>query len=426
MSHTHVSIQGDRFLINGRLTYSEIEGSPPSVHGLLMNARFIQGIFDDRAAPERFARWGHEAWDAKANTQRLVRALPEWHAHGLRAFTVGLQGGGPCFTIDNATIDNNPFGQAGTDLDPAYAERLDSLIRGADAAGMVAIVSYFYGAQARRLRDGRAVRNAVVTASRFLREGGYRNVLIEVANEMNIGEFANHHPLIAEPEGMASLIDLARRESGGLPVGCSGAGGYSNREVAEASDVVLIHGNGCSRQRLYNLVRTVRSWDLGRPIVCNEDSPAIGQLQVAFKTGFSWGYYNNLTKQEPPADWSITKGEDAFFAHRLAEAVGIDAPLSAASPIPAEEQYDLQGLEPHMEYNGQRWIRLASLYPETIDSVDFYCNDERVYTAYDEPFSVYFQSNWRQSGWTVRPEDREWKAVVRLRDGGVLTRTAMV
>ena len=114
MSQTHISIQGERFTINGQLTYAEIEGSRPSVQGLLMNARFIQGIFDDRAAPERFARWGYETWDAAAQTRRLVEALPQWHAHGLRAFTVGLQGGGPCFTVDNATIDNNPFGEEGT------------------------------------------------------------------------------------------------------------------------------------------------------------------------------------------------------------------------------------------------------------------------------------------------------------------------
>ncbi len=38
---------------------------------------------------------------------------------------------------------------------------------------MAVIVSYFYGDQTLRLRDGRAVRNAVKTASNFLREGGY-------------------------------------------------------------------------------------------------------------------------------------------------------------------------------------------------------------------------------------------------------------
>ncbi|MFL7792473.1 MAG: hypothetical protein AB8I69_10065 [Anaerolineae bacterium] len=417
MPNTRLTIRGESFLINDQLTYAEIETSRPEVRGLLMNARFIQGIFDDRTEPQRFARFGHDTWNAAANTERLVAALPEWYAHGLRALTVGLQGGGPCFTTDNSTIDNNPFGGDGMRLDPAYADRLDKLIRGADACGMAVIVSYFYGAQTRRLRDGKAVRNAVTTASEFLRAGGYTNVIVEIANELNIGLFRDYHPLIYYPEGMATLIELARDVSGGLPVGSSGTGGYSDREVGAASDVILIHGNGCSRQRYYNLIQTCRSWGLNRPIVCNEDSQAIGQLQVAFKTRTSWGYYNNMTKQEPPADWSITPGEDTFFARRLAE--GIGQPLA---PLPFEEQYYLQGLEPQMTDKGQRWVRLASLYPETIDSVDFYLDGSLVYTTYDEPFSVNFHSNWRQSGWQTSADDREWKAVIHLRNGEILER----
>ena len=142
---------------------------------MLLNDRFIQGIFDDKAAPKRFARFGHTHFDPAAHTDSLVAALPAWYSHGLRAFTVGFQGGGPCFTIDNDTIDNNPFGETGTQLDPAYAERMDRLIRGADAVGLVVIVSFFYGAQARRLHDGRAIRNAVTTASRFLKKGTITN-----------------------------------------------------------------------------------------------------------------------------------------------------------------------------------------------------------------------------------------------------------
>jgi hypothetical protein len=124
-----------------------------------------------------------------------------------------------------------------------------------------------------------------------------------------------------------------------------------------------------------------------------------------------------MTKQEPPADWSITPGEDTFFARRLAE--GIGQPLA---PLPFEEQYYLQGLEPQMTDKGQRWVRLASLYPETIDSVDFYLDGSLVYTTYDEPFSVNFHSNWRQSGWQTSADDREWKAVIHLRNGEILER----
>ena len=97
MSKTKVSIQDESFLINGQLTYSEIANSKPGAHGLLMNARFIQGIFDDKAQPGRYARFGYDQFDPADHTARLVEALPQWYDYGLRAFTVGLQGGGPCF-----------------------------------------------------------------------------------------------------------------------------------------------------------------------------------------------------------------------------------------------------------------------------------------------------------------------------------------
>jgi hypothetical protein len=416
MPTTALSIHQESFLLNNQLTYSELPNSNPNAHGLLMNARFIQGIFDDKADPGRFARWGHAQWDPAQHTADLIAALPEWYSYGLRAFTVGLQGGGPCFTMNNLTIDNNPFGEDGKAFDPAYVDRLDKLIRGADAIGMAVIVSYFYGDQARRLRDGRAVRNAVTTASRFLKEGGYTNVMIEVANEYDIPPF-QQHPLLYYPEGVATLFDLARQESGGLPTGCSGRGGSINREIAEASDFILIHGNGCTRQRLYNMITEVRSWNLNRPIVCNEDSQAIGQLAVAYQTRTSWGYYNNMTKQEPPADWSVTPGEDRFFAQRMAAGIGIAAPA-----IPTEEQYYLQGLEANGSYGGERWLRLASLYPESINYVEFYRNDELYSVAYDEPFSVHYLSNWRQGGVKVGSQPEQWHAVIHLSNGEVIER----
>ena len=412
MSSTTVDVKGTSFLVNDKLTYSEIEGSSVEAHGLLMNARFIQGVFDDRAQPERFARFGHDPWDPEANTDRLIAALPQWHAHGLRAFTVGLQGGGPVFTIDDwSTIDNNPYGEDGKSVDPAYAGRLDRLIRGADQAGMVAIVSFLYASQGPRLRDGLAVRSAVTAAARFLRDGGYTNVIIEVANEHNLNGFKNH-PIIQSAEGICYLIDLAREESGGLLTGSSGSGGRADREVAEASDVILIHGNGCTRQEYYNLVKKVQGWDLDKPIVCNEDSPCIGQLVVAYQTRTSWGYYNNPTKQEPPADWSITSGEDTFFARRMAAGVGIQLP-----PLPPEDQHYFQGFEPDTTLDGKRWIRLASLYPEKIDYVEFYRNGQLIDVAYDEPFFVDYKTTWIQGPVHIQPDDREWKARIVQADG---------
>ena len=61
----------------------------------------------------------------------------------------------------------------------------------------------------------------------------------------------------------------------------------------------------------------------------------------------------------------------------MAEGIGIKLP-----PIPFEEQYYLQGFEPEMTVDKKRWIRLASLYPESINYVEFYKNGKLVDIAY--------------------------------------------
>lgn len=423
MPQTSLSIRGPSFLINGKLTYSEIDGGKPGAHGLLMNARFIQGIYDDAADRSRYERWGFGSWDPEDHTDRLIAALPEWYSYGLRAFTVGFQGGGPCFTIDNATIDNNPFGEDGATIDQAYCRRMDRLIRAADEIGMAVIVSLFYGMQARRIVDGAGIRRAVSRASRFLKEGGYTNVIMEIANEYDIPPFRDH-PILQEPEGMAWLIDYAREESGGLPVGSSGGGGHRDRQVVDASDVVLIHGNGQTRGHYNNMVREVQRWAPEKPVVCNEDSQAIGQLAVCEKTRTSWGYYNNMAKQEPPVRWEILPGEDRFFALRMARMIGIPAAAAEEAALQPEARYHLHGFEPHLEYGGMRWPRLASLDPETIDHVEFFRGGSSIYTCYDEPFTVNYRSNWNQAGIAVRSGER-WEAIVHLRDGSQLERGAV-
>lgn len=408
--NTVLSIQEDRFLINGELTYRDIPDCKSEYHGLLMNSRMIQGVFDDRQEPSRFHRYGKQ-FNPDRNTDELIQALPEWYAYGLRAITVGFQGGGACFTIDNDTVDNNPYSSDGSVLEEAYRNRMKRIIDAADTIGMVVIVSFFYGAQTRFLKDDRAVMRAVKTASNWLRDEGFTNVIIEIANEHDITCY-QRHPVLYTEQGVVQLIEIAKRESGGMPVGCSGTGGYFDVSIAEASDVILIHGNDQSRQKFYNLIQKAKAIQPIRPIVCNEDSQAISQLGVAFHEGISWGYYNNMTKQEPPADWGITDGEDQFFALRMAQELGIKT-----QELPLEEQFYLQGLEPHMTYDGKRWIRLASLYPERIDYVEFYRNKKLFATAYDDPFSVYYIVNWLQQPVMGIENGEEWYAKVVLVSG---------
>ncbi len=83
MPKTQLTISGEQFLVNGTPIYAEVDGTHPESHGLMMNARFIQGIFDDKEAPSRFARFGQATLDAEANTDRLIEALPDWYRYGL-------------------------------------------------------------------------------------------------------------------------------------------------------------------------------------------------------------------------------------------------------------------------------------------------------------------------------------------------------
>lgn len=417
MNRTTLSIEKDKFLINNKLTYSEIPAC--KYQGLLMNTRFVQGIFEDKLDPKRFDRFGRN-FHAEQNTRDLIASLPKWYAAGVRGITVGLQGGGACFTIDGNTIQNNPFSSDGKSLDHSYMNRMESIINAADEIGMVVIVSYFYWSQTRFFKGEEEIQNAVVTASTWLKEKGYKNVIIEIANEHNMEGYMKHK-ILHQAAGIVTLIHLAKEASGGIPVGCSGTGGYFSEDIAEASDVIMIHGNELTRNQLYNMIKRAKAIKPMRPIVINEDSQAISQMEVAIKNGVSWGYYNNMTKQEPPVDWRITKGEDQFFTLRLKEYIKNEAPK-----LPLEDQFYLQGLEPNMEYEGKRFIRLASLYPEKINYVEFYRNDELYEIAYDDPFCINFIWNWIQGPVEGVKQGEEWKAIVCLSDGRRIEKSLVV
>lgn len=412
MPKTMVTIQGNDFYINGEKVYSEFENADSNIYGLLMNARFIQGIFDDKENPEQFNRFGR-TFDSDKNTNDLIEALPEWYQYGLRAFTVGLQGGGPCFTINNKNINCNPFSEDGTSIDAAYLSRLDQLIKAADDIGMIVIVSYFYPGQVSRLKDGQTVINAVKAASRFLKEQAYTNVLIEVCNEC---DGATSHPLIYEDECMPVLINIAREESGGIPVSASFRGNVITPQICKASDFITIHGNGTSRTKYQRLLEKAKVYGGDKPIICNEDSPALYKADISIDNHVSWGYYNNLSKQEPPTDWSMHKGLDTYYMMRIAKKLGIELEREI-------EPLCFRGFDEHEIFENRCWPRVAALFPEKILKVEFYKNEQLLQTSYDEPFAYNVHdetlpynvlSDWRWGkGVELEGDDKEkWKAIV--------------
>jgi hypothetical protein len=70
-------------------------------------------------------------------------------------------------------------------MDRTYMARLQKMLDRADELGIVAIVGYFYFGQDQRLKNEDAVRKAVLNATTWILDRGYRNVLVEVNNECN-------------------------------------------------------------------------------------------------------------------------------------------------------------------------------------------------------------------------------------------------
>src|SRR5512137_1896307 len=173
---TAASIAGDEFHIGGKPTYPGRVWRGHKIQGLLLNARLVQGIFDDRNT-NTVARWAYPdtgRWDAERNTREFIAAMPEWRRHGLLAFTINLQGGSPRGYSQEQPWHNSAF-EADGSLRGDYVGRLHRILNRADELGMVVILGYFYFGQDERLSDEAAVLRATDNATQWLLDRGWQN-----------------------------------------------------------------------------------------------------------------------------------------------------------------------------------------------------------------------------------------------------------
>jgi hypothetical protein len=337
---TTVEIAADRFLINKRPTYAGRTWRGMKIEGLLMNSRMVQGIFDD-LNPATRSMWVYpdtKRWDPDRNTREFVTAMPEWRRQGLLGFTINLQGGSPQGYSQDQPWHNSALAADGS-LRGDYLRRLELILDRADALGMVAIVGYFYFGQDQRLDDDAAVRRGVRNATEWLLDRGYRNVLVEIANECDNRRY--EQPLIQAPR-IHELIDLAKsitRSGRRLPVSTSFNGGtVPHANVVAAADFLLLHGNGVSDpDRIARMVQDTRKVAGYRPmpILFNEDDhfdfdTPRNNFIAATGEYASWGYFDFRMKDEGfaegyqsvPVDWGIRSARKRGFFGLLKELTG--------------------------------------------------------------------------------------------------------
>ena len=343
---TTVAIAKQAFLINGEPTYKGRALNGVKIEGLLLNARLVQGIFDD-LNPQTRGMWAYPdgtAFDAERNTREFVAAMPAWRKRGLVSFTINLEGGSPQGYSNQQPWHNSAFTEAG-ELRPAYMGRLEKILDRADELGMAPIVGFFYFGQAPRLQAEAAVIKAAENATDWLLAKGYTNVLIEIANESNHAGYAE----VIKPTRGGELIELVQRRSlgkvknpaGRFYVSTSLTGGQiPNEAIVRSADFLLLHGNGQGQpERIREMVkktRTVAGYR-GQPILFNEDDhfdfdKPDNNFLAALNEGAGWGYFDFRMKgeefaegyQSVPVDWGIGSARKRGFFELLAKMTGAE------------------------------------------------------------------------------------------------------
>lgn len=379
---TTVSIDGDRWLVNGEPTHPGRTYCGWKIEGLLLNSRMANGVFDDLNALTRDL-WAYPdtgGWDPERNVRELIDMLPAYRAHGMIGLPVNLQGASPLgyYRTDAierllslirrshpdssqedvwaglANVESQPWDSGaftpGGDLRPAFMDRAGRLIKAADALGMVVILGLFYFGQDERLRDEQAVLRAADNAVEWVLANRFGNVVIEVNNEADAPKY--EHEILTPPR----VHELVRRvseisvEGRRLLAGTS----FTRRipptdAVVAASDFILLHGNGITEPRkIAERVDEVREMSAYRPmpVVYNEDDHfdfdrRNNNFTAALSRYAGWGYfdpgegaggsaaYGDYIEgyQNPPVNWGINTPRKRAFFDLLAEVTGERPPL---------------------------------------------------------------------------------------------------
>jgi hypothetical protein len=302
IGNTRLAIYGRQFKINGALTYRG-----KAAEGLLMNVRMVNSVFEDVNRP---------SFNPAVNTDEFVNRMRDYVALGVRAFTVSLQGGYPGYegAWNSAFLKNG-------DLKSTYLARVAKVIERADAVGAVIILSLFYQRQDQYLQDERAVRAGVVNAVNWIRNKGYKNVILEIANEYGHSGF--DHGVLRSDAGVADLIRLAKSRHSTLPVSASHLrNGHTSSRVGAASDLILVHFNNLALSEIPARVRALRDAFPNKPIVCNEDSrtgsAAASAASASVKAGASYGLMVERRNQHYDFDFHGRSDDPAAYDRYVA------------------------------------------------------------------------------------------------------------
>ena len=279
---TKISIVNNKWHLDGKITY---RGS--KAEGLLMNVRMVNSTFEDL---------NDNKFDPDKNLNIFISKIQDYIKYGIRAFSICLQGGFPGYegALNSAY---NPDGS----LRESYLKRIERVIRVCDSLGAAVILGCYYQRQDQVLQDEKAVKTGIINTVNWIKNRGFKNVLLEIANEYKHKGF--DHEIIRNSESMAELVRIAKQAYPELLVSVSGMGsGRMDDVTAKEVDFILIHFNGTPLEEIPARIKELKKY--GKPIVCNEDDKddesSVKSAEISVNNGCSWGLMlNDLNQYQP-------------------------------------------------------------------------------------------------------------------------------
>jgi hypothetical protein len=189
-------------------------------------------------------------------------------------------------------------------------------------------------------------------------ETGRENILVEIANEIDIPLFhhdiltpARVHELVKTAQGVSrdgrrllvsvsmTWFPFAKAAGVVVPERIAGFEALAAAIVAPVGDIlrsidfVLFHTNILESADEELIIRAIkRRPELAenpRPLFINEDGTAVANLDMAARHGVGWGYYDQGEKndyvegfQSPPVNWGLSTAEKRAFFGRVKEITG--------------------------------------------------------------------------------------------------------
>jgi len=152
--------------------------------------------------------WGlrcHNALLSPAVAERLANNLDNMRNHGINLIGLSLQGTSGGFPdVDAGPNAYAPDGR----LIPAFAGRLELLVREADRRQMAVCLTLLMPRKDQLLRDENAVRRAIEETGRLLHQKNLRNVFVNLFHEFDHPTRIDHD-LFQEPDGGAKKARLS-------------------------------------------------------------------------------------------------------------------------------------------------------------------------------------------------------------------------